>query len=394
MHNKNNQRGKANQRPQAVRRNQPSKRKKGIDPRDLVQIAAPREQVTYVPQSSYSEMDLSQEMKGQIEKKGYQNPTEIQELAIPVIMTGKDVLGIAATGTGKTAAFLIPIVERMIANRGHLAMVILPTRELALQVEDEFKGLTKGMNLTVVSCIGGTNVNTDMARLRSTNNLIVGTPGRLKDLFSRGMLKLDRIETLVLDEFDRMLDMGFIADMRFLVSRMRSRKQTLLFSATLEPSPKEIIGEFVNDPERIQVSSGQHSNESVDQEIIKVPADGDKFQMLLDNLLANNVTKGILFMETKRQADRMGKRLSKEGVSNGVIHGDRSQSQRVKAIDLFRSGKVKLLVATDVAARGLDINDVTHVINYQVPLTMDSYIHRIGRTGRAGKTGKALTFVD
>jgi ATP-dependent RNA helicase RhlE len=142
------------------------------------------------------------------------------------------------------------------------------------------------------------------------------------------------------------------------------------------------------------VSSGQHSNESVDQEIIKVPADGDKFQMLLDNLLANNVTKGILFMETKRQADRMGKRLSKEGVSNGVIHGDRSQSQRVKAIDLFRSGKVKLLVATDVAARGLDINDVTHVINYQVPLTMDSYIHRIGRTGRAGKTGKALTFVD
>ena len=171
-------------------------------------------------------------------------------------------------------------------------------------------------------------------------------------------------------------------------------KQTLLFSATLEASQKELISEFVQDPERVQVSSGKHSNESVEQEIVKVPADGDKFQMLLDNIQNENIQKAILFMETKRQADRMGKKLSKEGITNGVIHGDRSQSQRIKSIDMFKLGKVRLLVATDVAARGLDINDVTHVINYQVPLTMDSYIHRIGRTGRAGKTGKALTFVD
>jgi ATP-dependent RNA helicase RhlE len=191
-----------------------------------------------------------------------------------------------------------------------------------------------------------------------------------------------------------MLDMGFIADMRYIVTRMKARKQTLLFSATLEASQKELISEFVQDPERVQVSSGKHSNESVEQEIVKVPADGDKFQMLLDNIQNENIQKAILFMETKRQADRMGKKLSKEGITNGVIHGDRSQSQRIKSIDMFKLGKVRLLVATDVAARGLDINDVTHVINYQVPLTMDSYIHRIGRTGRAGKTGKALTFVD
>lgn len=394
MHSKQVQRGKGPSRPYAANRNQPSKRKKGIDPRDLVQIAAPREQVVFIPSISYSDMALSDTMKAQIEAKGYEMPTEIQEIAIPIVMSGKDVVGIAATGTGKTAAFLVPIIEKMIVDRWATAMVILPTRELALQVEEEFKGLTKNLNLTVVSCIGGTNINTDIARLKAKNQLIVGTPGRLKDLYNRGSLKLDRIETLVLDEFDRMLDMGFIADMRYILTRMKARKQTLLFSATLEASQKELISEFVQDPERVQVSSGKHSNESVEQEIVKVPADGDKFQMLLDNIQNENIQKAILFMETKRQADRMGKKLSKEGITNGVIHGDRSQSQRIKSIDMFKLGKVRLLVATDVAARGLDINDVTHVINYQVPLTMDSYIHRIGRTGRAGKTGKALTFVD
>lgn len=361
----------------------------------LVKKATEKAAVAYVAERSFSEMPIAHALKKNIEKKGFVKPSQIQDETLEMLQAGNDLIGIANTGTGKTAAFLIPIIEQLLKNPRYMtALVVLPTRELALQVEEEFKSLTHGMNLYASSFIGGTKVPADLRKLKRRNHLIIGTPGRLRDLVNQRALFLDRFSVLVLDEFDRMLDMGFVNDVRSIVRDMRSRKQTMLFSATLEPQQQSIIDELVQNPKVVKVSNGTSSSNQVDQDIIRVPEGANKMDMLVDIVSGDGFNRVLVFAETKRWADRVSKKLNQAGIQSDMIHGNKSQNYRNNALNKFKKGGIKVLVATDVASRGIDVDDVTHVINYQLPLTYETYIHRIGRTGRAGRTGKAYTFVD
>lgn len=365
-----------------------------LNPEMLVKKASQTTVKPYVSERDYTQLNLHRILSKNIAQKGYKNPTEIQEKCIDPLISGKNLIGIAATGTGKTGAFLIPIVQQMLEGNGITGLVVVPTRELAQQVQDEFKSLTRGTDLTSACFIGGTSVSKDLSLAKRKISLIVGTPGRLNDLIDRNALKIGNTPILVLDEFDRMLDMGFIRDIQKIVSKMNSRKQTMLFSATMDSSQENLIKQIIKNPLRINVSSGTKSSDNVDQNIIRVGNDENKFDVLFNLVNKASFKKVILFAETKRTVDRLSKQLVKSGIKSDVIHGDKSQNYRSNAIKLFKSGKTKILVATDVAARGIDIKGVTHVINYQLPQTMDSYIHRIGRTGRAETTGIAYTFVN
>ncbi|WP_321515722.1 DEAD/DEAH box helicase [Marinifilum fragile] len=365
-----------------------------LNPEMLVKKATQTIVKPYVSERDYAQLNLHRFLSKNIAQKGYKNPTEIQEKCIDLLISGKNLIGIAATGTGKTGAFLIPIVQQMLEGNNITGLVVVPTRELAQQVQDEFKSLTRGTDLTSACFIGGTSVSKDLSLAKRKISLIVGTPGRLNDLIDRNALKIGNTPILVLDEFDRMLDMGFIRDIQKIVSKMNSRKQTMLFSATMDSSQENLIKQIIKNPLRINVSSGTKSSDNVDQNIIRVGKDENKFDVLFNLVNKASFKKVILFAETKRTVDRLSKQLVKSGIKSDVIHGDKSQNYRSNAIKLFKSGKTKILVATDVAARGIDIKGVTHVINYQLPQTMDSYIHRIGRTGRAETTGIAYTFVN
>ncbi len=348
----------------------------------------------YLSQRNFDEFKLDKVLKNNIAAKGYQSPSEIQDKCIDHLVAGKNIVGIAATGTGKTGAFLIPIIHQMLTSDNISALVVVPTRELAQQVHAEFISLTKSTRLNAVCFIGGTNVGKDISLARRRTDLIVGTPGRLNDLIDRGALNIKSIPTLVLDEFDRMLDMGFLKDVQKLISGMHSRKQTMLFSATLDTTQEKLIGQITGNAMRVNVSNGTQSSDNVDQNIIRVGDNENKFDVLYNLVSEASFTKVLLFAETKRGVDKLSKQLQKSGITSDVIHGNKSQNYRSRAIEHFKAGKTKILVATDVAARGIDIKGVTHVINYQMPQTMDSYIHRIGRTGRAEATGIAYTFVN
>lgn len=378
------------------RRKSPTRNKlvSKINPNDLVKKSTISKETTFISQISFQDFLLHEKLEQTISKKGYERPTEIQEKSIPQLMTGKDLVGIAATGTGKTGAFLVPIINQLLENKINSALVVVPTRELAQQVHEEFRSLTIGMNFNSSCFIGGTNVSKDITNARRKHQFIVATPGRLNDLVDRGALHINQTSVLVLDEFDRMLDMGFISDIRKIASAVKGRSQTMLFSATVDKSQESLIKEFVKSPIRVNVTDGTNSSDHVEQDIIKVSSSENKFDVLLGLLNSASFEKVMLFAETKRTADKISKQLCKSGLRSDVIHGNKSQNYRTKAIKLFKSGKTQILVATDVAARGIDIDNVTHVINYQLPLTMDSYIHRIGRTGRAGKTGMAYTFIN
>ena len=365
-----------------------------INPNSLVKKASQKDVLPYKSKRSFSQFKLHRSLNKNILRKGYLNPTEIQEKCIDQLIGGKNLIGIAATGTGKTGAFLIPIVQRMLEKNNTTALVVVPTRELAQQVVAEFKSIALGTNLKAACFIGGTNVNSDIAMAKRNKNLVVGTPGRLNDLIDRNALRIDNTSILVIDEFDRMLDMGFIRDIRKIVATMRNRKQTMLFSATVDSSQEKLIKQLVNNPIRVNVTSGTRSSDNVDQNIIRIGNNENKFKVLLDLINGSSFDKVILFDETKRSVDRLCKRLLKSGIKSDAIHGNKSQNYRSRAIESFKRGKVKILVATDVAARGIDIAGVTHVINYQLPQTMDSYIHRIGRTGRAESVGTAYTFIN
>jgi len=365
-----------------------------IDPQKLVKKASQTKEEKFVSTLTFKDLHLQQKLERNIASKGYDRPTEIQEKAIPSLINGNDIIGIAATGTGKTGAFLIPIIHQMLEDKRTTALVIVPTRELAQQVHDEYRSLTNGLGFYSSCFIGGTNVNKDISIARKKNRFIVATPGRLNDLVDRRALNLNNSTILVLDEFDRMLDMGFINDVRKISNAMSNKAQTMLFSATIDKSQETLIKEFVQSPIRVNVTNGTKSSDNVHQDIIKVSGSENKFDVLLGLLNKSSFEKVILFAETKRTADNISKKLCKSGLRSDVIHGNKSQNYRTKAIKLFRSGKTRILVATDVAARGIDIDNVTHVVNYQLPRTMDSYIHRIGRTGRAGKVGMAYTFVN
>ncbi len=365
-----------------------------LDPSLLVKEATQAVERDFRADRLINELPISLKLKQCLKKKGYERPTEIQDRTLEALMQGKDLLGIAQTGTGKTGAFLVPIIEQLLHNRMNpYALVVVPTRELALQVEEEFRSMTKGLGLYSACFIGGTNINRDMQKLRRPSHVVIGTPGRLLDLTNRKALDLSKFKTLVLDEFDRMLDMGFIHDVKRILNGMHQRNQTMLFSATLDKSQQSMINSILRNPVTVKVSSGDRPVDTIDQDIIRLKPGEDKFKVLHELLSQDDFKKVLLFEETKHRVSKLCVKLNKSGIPADQIHGNKSQNARQSALKAFKQGRVRVLVATDVASRGLDISDVSHVINYQVPMTHDSYIHRIGRTGRAGKVGKAFTFV-
>ena len=347
----------------------------------------------YTSDLTFEDFPFHPDLKRNIAKMGFEQPTEIQEKTIEPISKLQDVIGIASTGTGKTGAFLMPIINSLLTEEHSFStLVMVPTRELALQVEEEFKKLTRGLNLYITSVIGGQNILRDIKNLRRTNHVIVGTPGRLTDLYQRKVLFLENFSTLILDEFDRMLDMGFSKDVSYLLEKMINRDQTLLFSATIDEKQRKLISGIMKEPVEIRVSSGKTTAEHINQDVLYERGE-EKLSKLLDLVNGQQFEKVLVFAETKRNVAKLTKSLKRAGITADEIHGDKSQNYRQNALRSFKNGRVKVLVATDVAARGLDISNVTHVINYEVPQNYETYIHRIGRTGRAGKGGNAYTFV-
>ncbi|SFW73995.1 ATP-dependent RNA helicase RhlE [Sinomicrobium oceani] len=394
-----NYKKKINTKNTSVKRRPPVKKGKAssLSPQDLLQHTSKLPEpsaVPFVAKQAYAEMDLHPMLLKNLQRKGYTHPTEIQEKTLISLVNGDNLIGIASTGTGKTGAFLIPIVQQLLTTPNTRYLVVVPTRELALQVHEEFQQLNRSFGFSSVCFIGGTSVGKDVAKARHKNHLIISTPGRLLDLVGQKALRLQNISGLVLDEFDRMLDMGFIQSVQTIVSLMTSRKQTMLFSATIKPGQEKLIHDIVPGALTVKASSGTESSSNVKQNMIKVSDGENKFDVLHNLLKESSFKKVILFAETKRTVDKINKQLAKAGIHSDVIHGNKSQNYRTRAITLFKSGKIRVLVATDVAARGIDVDNVTHVINYQMPQSIDSYIHRIGRTGRAGKQGMAYTFIN
>ena len=348
---------------------------------------------TFKPEHSFGDFLIDQRLKNAIVKKGYSSPTPIQDRAIPHILKGSDLVGIANTGTGKTAAFLLPLINKVLTNSNEKVLIIVPTRELALQIEQELKGFVFGMKIHSVCCVGGMYIGRQISSLRYNNNFIIGTLGRLKDLINRGFIKPALFKTIVLDEADRMLDMGFVGDMRLVMNQMPKDRHTLFFSATLSREIENLIKEFLREPVRISVKT-RETSENIEQDIVKVSSGKNKLDVLHDLLNQKDFSRVLIFGRTKHGVERLSNMLVERGFKADSIHGNKNHSRRQQALKLFKEGNVQILVATDVAARGLDINDISHVINYEIPATYDDYVHRIGRTGRGTKKGKALTFVD
>jgi len=353
----------------------------------------PEAVAVFVPENNFADFAIEESLKKNILKKGYTTPTPIQDTAIPVVLGGKDIVGIANTGTGKTGAFLIPLIDKVLRNRSERILIMVPTRELALQIEEEFWGFADYLRIGAVSCVGGANINRQISTLRRDPHFVIGTPGRLKDLMSRRNLDLSRFSTVVLDEADRMLDMGFIADMKLILSHMQKERHTLFFSATLSREIELLIKDFLKDPVRISVKTGDTAA-NVDQDIVRIVNGKTKIDVLHDLLTQPEFSKVLVFGKTKHGVEKLSKILAQRGFKAEAIHGNKNQNGRQRALALFKDNHVQVLVATDVAARGIDISDVSHVINYDLPMTYEDYVHRIGRTGRAGKRGKALTFIE
>lgn len=346
----------------------------------------------YTPKHTFADFQIETRIKDNIAKKGYEMPTPIQDQVIPLVLQGKDVVATANTGTGKTAAFLIPLISNLLNKKVCRVLIMAPTRELAAQIESELESFMAKMGYGSALCIGGASINPQIAKLKRSPEFVIGTPGRLKDLVNQGILHLGSFNAVVLDEVDTMLDMGFIHDITMLINKTSTKRQTLFFSATISPEVRKLMVQFLQSPVAVSVKSRQ-SAENVNQVIVKV-GDKDKLELLHDLLIKPGFTKVIIFCRTKWGADKLFKKLQERGFAVVVMHGDKSQGQRTKALTLFKAGHAQILLATDVVARGIDIDDVSHVINYDLPGTHEDYIHRIGRTGRASKIGQAITFID
>lgn len=395
-----------NQGRQGARRNfskggrRPQQRRKGpskqfIHPSKFINKAVEVQAETpYESTHAFADFPFSADLHHNIRQKGYVMPSAIQDQAIPEIIKGNDVIGLANTGTGKTAAFLLPIIERMsgIMLRPSV-LIVAPTRELAQQINEEFKVFSKGMGLFSALVVGGANMDRQIRDLKKRPHFIIGTPGRMKDLLERRQLQLKNMSMLVLDEADRMLDMGFLPDIRAIVKAMPRERQSLFFSATITPEIERITQEFLQDPVMVSVRTTETS-EHVEQDVLEARDKNHKVEVLKDLLEKEAYNKVLVFGETKYGVQRLSDHLNNSGYPSAAIHGNKNQSQRQRALKDFKDEKVKVLVATDVAARGLDIPNVSHVINFDTPQTYDDYVHRIGRTGRGGARGHAHTFID
>ena len=347
----------------------------------------------YLPKNSFSDFAIDPRLKKNIIDHGFVAPTPIQDQTIPLILSGRDVIGIANTGTGKTAAFLIPLIDKVLKNPSERVFIVVPTRELAGQIKDEFLMFSKGLRLFATLCVGGVSTRPQIESLRRRPHFLIGTPGRLKDLIEQGVLRLNEYSNFIMDEVDRMVDIGFINDIRYLVQLLPKERHSLFFSATIPSEVTGLLHSFLSDPVTVSVKV-RETSQNVDQDIIKITDRTLKVDVLHDLLIKPDFSKVLIFCRTKRGVDKLEKELYKRGFSVSAIHGNKSQGQRQRALDQFKTDKVKILLATDVAARGLDIENVSHVINYDEPENFDDYTHRIGRTGRADKPGKALTFVE
>jgi ATP-dependent RNA helicase RhlE len=347
--------------------------------------------------TQFTDFNISDSLKTRLSACNFTHPTPVQDAAIPPALEGKDVLATAQTGTGKTLSFLIPIIERLQATpgqpsktRGAAALIILPTRELAMQVEKAFRTLTQGHHISVALVVGGMAEGPQLEAIRRGARLIVATPGRLEDFIARRLVKLDQVQILVLDEVDRMLDMGFKPAIRRIADCLPKDRQTLCYSATLDSQVKEVVRDYVKTPVRVEIGSVLKPAENVELQAFEVESD-NKLE-LLQHLIKSEAGSFIVFVRTKHGADRIAMRLSKGGVEAARIHGDRTQAQRNAALRSFSAGQQRVLVATDVAARGIDVAHVAHVVNYDMPKEAEDFVHRIGRTGRAGNRGFASTF--
>jgi len=355
-------------------------------------VSSPTPEKVFVPEHSFADFELNSLLLRALEQKGYAQPTPIQDNIIPLILQGNDVVGLANTGTGKTAAFLIPLIKKVLENPREQILIATPTRELALQIEQELLSFTKNMRVYSIVCVGGEYIGIQVRKLQYKSNFIIGTPGRLIDLVKRGTLILKGVHTVVLDEADRMLDMGFINDIRFLMTHVPQERQTLCFSATMSKTIEALVHDFLKNPTIISVKIAE-TPENIEQDIVQI-RDQNKVDVLEDLLGHDEFKKVLVFGRTRRGVENLSRTLRRRDVKVESIHSDKTQSQREKALLSFKQNRVQVLVATDVAARGLDIDSITHVINYDIPETYDDYIHRIGRTGRGTSRGKALTFVD
>lgn len=346
----------------------------------------------YLPTNTFSDFKIDQRLKLAIANKNYIYPSPIQDKAIPHALAGKDILGIADTGTGKTATFLIPIINKILKNKDEKAIILAPTRELAIQIEKEFIDLAKGMKIYSTVCVGGAAIYNQIKNLRRGSNVVIGTPGRLLDLVKRKEIDLYKFGNVVLDEADRMLDMGFINDITFILNGIKKEHQGFFFSATLPKEIEKLIEKFGNNPVKVIVKK-RDTSKNVEQDIIRISRGGNKIEALAELLNKEEFKRVLIFSEMKHSVEKLSQDLIKMGFRAGSIHGDKRHNDRQKTLLKFKQDEISILVATDVAARGLDIPDVSHVINYEIPQTYDTYVHRIGRTGRANKKGIALTFV-
>jgi ATP-dependent RNA helicase RhlE len=364
-----------------------------IDPARFVRKATPQEASEYVAVHKFADFAVEALLKDNLAAKGYVVPSPIQDQAIPPALEGKDIIGIANTGTGKTAAFAIPMLHALITQSHSRALIIAPTRELAQQIEDECRSIAKGSGLTGALLIGGTSMGPQLRDLRANPRIVIGTPGRIKDHMERGTLRLQDFNFVVLDEVDRMLDMGFIIDVKSILDELSPDRQSFFFSATMDGKVQSLIETFSHEPVTILLKTSEGS-ENVNQDVVRYATPHDKLEKLQDILLKQDVAKVIVFDETQRSVERLSKELAARGFAADAIHGGKTQGQRQRALDSFKANRTTILVATDVAARGIDVADITHVINYSQPQSYQDYVHRIGRAGRAGRIGHALTFVN
>ncbi len=368
-------------------------KKEYINPSRFIRAATAARQDSYEPSNVFKDFDVHPLLMTNLLAMNFAAPSAIQDQTIPVGLGGKDVVGIANTGTGKTIAFALPVLNKLLTNPSANAIIMAPTRELAQQIEVECRGLARGSGIRGAILIGGVAMGPQLRDLRARPRIVIGTPGRIKDHLEQGTLRLDNFNIVVLDEVDRMLDMGFIADIRHILGKAARDRQSFFFSATLDSRVTSIIESFASDPVHIMVKTGDTS-ENVDQNIVRYGARSEKIDKLHNLLVRDDVVKTLVFDDTHRSVERLCKELLSRGFEVDAIHGGKSQSQRQRALKRFKDNHVSVLVATDVAARGIDITDISHVINYSTPQSYGDYVHRIGRTGRAGKQGYALTFIE